>query len=83
MNTPTIVLVLVIALFVFLPIVLRRGRQVVGGAMPWPFYVKRLLSQPEQVLYHRLVKALPNHIVLAQVQLSRVIGVKKGFRFHE
>lgn len=46
---------------------------------PWPFYSKRPLSQPEQVLYHRLVAALPDYIVLAQVQLSRVFGVKKGF----
>jgi hypothetical protein len=46
---------------------------------PWPFYSKRPLSQPEQVLYHRLVTALPEHIVLAQVQLSRVMGVRKGF----
>ena len=36
---------------------------------------------PDQVLYHRLVKALPEHIVLAQVQVSRVLGVKKGFDF--
>lgn len=50
---------------------------------PWPFYAKRPLSQPEQVLYHRLVKALPEHIVLAQVQVSRVLGVKKGNNFHE
>ena len=46
---------------------------------PWPFHSKRPLSQPEQVLYHRLVAALPERIVLAQVQLSRVMGVKKGF----
>src|SRR5258708_4760002 len=83
MNTPTVVLVLIIAVFVFLPIVIRRGRHVAGGPTLWPFYVKRLLTQPEQVLYHRLVKALPNHIVLAQVQMARVLGVKKGFRFHE
>ena len=51
-----------------------------GGA--WPFYLKRLLSSPEQVLYHRLVSALPDHVVLAQVQVSRVLGVKKGFDFH-
>jgi hypothetical protein len=44
----------------------------------WPFYVKRLLTQPEEVLYHRLVKSLPNHVVLAQVQMSRVLGVKEG-----
>jgi very-short-patch-repair endonuclease len=50
---------------------------------PWPFYAKKPLTQPEQILYHRLVKALPEHIVLAQVQVSRVLGVKKGFKFHE
>jgi hypothetical protein len=49
----------------------------------WPFYVKRPLTQPEQVLYHRLVRALPDHIVLAQVQVSRVLGVKEGANFHE
>jgi Protein of unknown function (DUF2726) len=49
----------------------------------WPFYAKKPLTQPEQVLYHRLVEALPEHLVLAQVQVSRVLGVKKGFNFHE
>lgn len=44
----------------------------------WPFYAKKPLSQPEQVLYFRLVQALPEHIILAQVQLSRLLGVKKG-----
>ena len=47
----------------------------------WPFYAKKPLTQPEQVLYHRLVRAMPECIVLAQVQLSRVLGVKKGFDF--
>jgi hypothetical protein len=47
----------------------------------WPFYKKKPLSGPEQVLYHRLVAALPEHIVLAQVQVSRVLGVKKGQNF--
>jgi NOL1/NOP2/fmu family ribosome biogenesis protein len=49
----------------------------------WPFYAKKPLTQPEQVLYWRLVKALPDHIVLAQVQCSRVLGVKRGFKFNE
>lgn len=49
---------------------------------PWPFYAKRVLSKPEQVLYHSLVEALPDHIVLAQVQLSRFLGVNKGENFH-
>lgn len=56
---------------------MKRGRE--DGA--WPFYPKKPLSNPEQVLYFRLREALPDHIVLAQVQLSRFLGVKKGHNF--
>lgn len=49
----------------------------------WPFYAKRPLTNPEQVLYHRLIHALPDHIVLCQVQVSRVLGVKRGFKFNQ
>ena len=52
-----------------------------GRAREWPFYAKRVLTRPEQVLYYRLARALPDYIVLAQVQLSRVLGVKRGFTF--
>ena len=47
----------------------------------WPFYAKKPLSDPEQILYFCLTKALPEHIVLAQVGLSRILGVKKGNNF--
>lgn len=47
----------------------------------WPFYAKKALSQPEQILYFRLCKALPENIILAQVQLSRILGVKKGSNY--
>lgn len=47
----------------------------------WPFYAKKPLTKPEQILFHRLITALPNHIVLAQVQVSRVLGVKSGNNF--
>ena len=57
----------------------RRAEAAANDDEPWPFYAKKPLTQPEQVLYHRLVAALPDYIVLAQVQLSRVMGVKKGF----
>jgi len=60
-----------------------KSRASPSGDDAWPFYVRRPLSQPEQVLYHRLIRALPNHIVLAQVQVSRVLGVKKGVNFRE
>jgi len=49
------------------------------GEEPWPFYLKRPLSQPDQVLFFRLRNALPDHIVLAQVQLSRFLEVKRGY----
>lgn len=61
----------------------KRGSLTAADAGPWPFFLKKPLSAPEQVLYHRLVAALPEHIVLAQVQVSRVLGVKKGVNYRE
>ena len=84
MKSPLAVVLLLLTLAVFALAILKRLGFLAGRtSAPWPFYVKRPLSQPEQVLYHRLIRALPEHIVLAQVQVSRVLGVKKGFRFHE
>ena len=53
-----------------------------GDNEAWPFFLRRPLSRPEQVLYFRLRNALPEHIVLAQVQLSRFLGVKHGHNFY-
>lgn len=80
MSTGAVVTCLLI---VCLPALLLLARRSVSTRGEWPFYARRPLSQPEQVLYHRLVAALPERIVLAQVQVSRVLGVKKGFNFHE
>ncbi len=81
---PVLLVLLVLVLIVVALAVMKKRRHLGSGqADSWPFYAKRPLSQPEQVLYHRLVSALPEHIVLAQVQVSRVLGVKKGFNFHE
>jgi very-short-patch-repair endonuclease len=45
----------------------------------WPLEPKRrLLSQPEQVLYCRLVQACPRQIVLCQVQLMQMLRFKRG-----
>jgi very-short-patch-repair endonuclease len=46
----------------------------------WQVYAKRILSNPEQALFGRLVRACPNHQILAQVALSQMIGAKKGER---
>jgi hypothetical protein len=61
----------------------RRGRRQEEWQSDWPFYAKRPLTQVEQVLFYRLVRALPEHVVLAQVQVSRVLGVRRGANFHE
>lgn len=73
----------VVALAAIVFVILKRREASGAGDTPWPFYAKKPLTQPEQVLYHRLVAAMPECIVLAQVQLSQVLGVKKGFNFHE
>lgn len=82
MKTLVIVIVALVVLALAL-LALKRLASTGAGNTPWPYYAKKPLTRPEQVLYHRLVSAMPECIILAQVQLSRVLGVKKGFRFHE
>jgi hypothetical protein len=43
-----------------------------------PVTAKPLLSRPEQVLYGRLVRAFPGHVVLAQVALSQLLVVARA-----
>jgi len=60
-----------------LAVLLKKRRAAPGE--PWPLDVCRtVLGQPEQVLYRRLMQALPNNLVFAQVQLSRFLEVKRG-----
>lgn len=56
-------------------------KSAIGVDGPWPFYSRKPLSVPEQVLYFKLLKALPERIILCQVALSRLLGVKKGHNF--
>lgn len=80
------ILILALVLLAIVAILLAKLKQRSGlgdGEATWPFYAKKPLTQPEQVLYHRLVNALPDHMILAQVQLSRILGVKQGNNFHE
>ncbi|NHQ85529.1 DUF2726 domain-containing protein [Iodobacter sp. HSC-16F04] len=72
-----VLLLLIGAVFMFISI-LKAKAQGADTAGVWPFYAKNPLTTPEQVLYFRLLKAMPEHIVLAQVQLSSLLGIKKG-----
>lgn len=43
-----------------------------------PYFKKKtLLNEKEQVMFHRLVEALPTCHVMAQVRLADIVGVKK------
>lgn len=75
-----VVVAVVIAVVIFIVAKATSGASSRDDA-PWPFYAKKPLSRPEQILYFRLCKALPQHIVLAQVALSRMLGVNKGSNF--
>ena len=81
MSSTIVALGVLVLAAVVLIILKKRPSSALGVDQPWPFYLKRPLSEPEQVLYHRLVQAMPECIVLAQVQLSRLLGVKKGANF--
>lgn len=81
MDSWLLVIMVFCVVVVLLAVVARSAKPSFSG--PWPFQVKRPLTSPEQVLYWRLIKALPDNMVLAQVQLSRFLAVKKGHRFHE
>jgi hypothetical protein len=45
---------------------------------PKPYYSTSPLTKTETIFYHRLVEALPDHVVLAQVQLASFISVDKS-----
>lgn len=81
MSSLLLVVVILVIVAVFVAAKAKKAGSI--GDAPWPFYAKKPLSSPEQVLYFRLCKALPEHIVLAQVGLSRILGVKKGNNFGE
>lgn len=42
------------------------------------FFRKSPLTDVEQTLYHRLKEALPDRFVLAQVQVSQIVGIHQG-----
>lgn len=70
-----IVLVAVLIVLVFV-IQALKGRNREAG--PAPYYKKAPLSGPEQVLFHRLREALPELIILAQVAMPAMIGIRKN-----
>lgn len=72
-----IVLIAVVALAVLSAIKLKQDKAKAGpDDQPWPYQARRIMTDREQVLYHRLREALPDCLIFTQVQLSQVISVK-------
>src|SRR5271167_819386 len=83
MHTPSVALLIALVLILAVLSVLAAKLKPSDGlfAKPWPLEAKRqVLTERERVLYQRLVQSLPNHIVLAQVQLLQVLNFQRGRR---
>jgi len=82
--SPVALLLVLLAVAAFLALA-RKGFFTKGragqGAEHWPVFPKKVLSPVEQQLYQRLLRTFPEHIVLSQVALSQLVGVKKGENF--
>ncbi len=85
MNHVLVYLVPLLAVLVGIAVVQAAQRRSRAGPREreWPFSRQRPLSRVEQVLFHRLVRTLPEQIVLAQVPLSRIVRVRKGHPWRE
>jgi len=53
-----------LAMLVAAALAFLRKKVAAGDSGPWPFHARKPLSVPEQILYFRLLEALPEHIVL-------------------
>lgn len=76
-------LVLTIAFVLIVVILIKKAAINKSGAgstkeKPPYFRIKTLLGEKEQVLFHRLTEAMPDHYVMAQARLADIVGVKKS-----
>ena len=72
MDWPIVLLVLLVTLAV-VGVIGKRLTRAKRERGAWTCKPRRVLTDPEQVLFHRLREAMPECIVLAQVELSRVV----------
>ena len=63
-----------VVLLVCLVVVLAVRRKHVPAA--WPVYARPVMSEVERQLFHRLIEAFPEKLVLPQVQLCRFVEVR-------
>lgn len=75
-----LILILLIIVVIVILALAKKGKNTEGkasNALPY-FRKKTLLNEKEQVLFHRLIEAMPTCYVMAQVRLADIVEVKKG-----
>lgn len=73
-----ILMLLVIGVIVILVWAKKRKSTDENTKDPLPYFRKKtLLNEKEQVLFHRLIEAMPTCYVMAQVRLADIVGIKK------
>lgn len=75
-----LILMLLIIFVIVILVMTKKGKSTkekTNGALPY-FRKKTLLNEKEQVLFPRLIKAMPTCYVMTQVRLADIVGVKKG-----
>jgi hypothetical protein len=91
---PTAIAALLISALLILLLLARRrkgtsdaGRapdsEVLDTVQAWPPQAVRVMTLPERLAYGTLRRALPRHLVLAQVPLSRFITVPTGHSYNQ
>ena len=80
MKTLILVIILVIgiaAIVIGLTLLKITNKKIELKEAPY-FRKKALLNEAEQVLFFRLIEAMPSYYVLTQVRLADIVGIKKG-----
>lgn len=72
------IVVLVVVLLFFKSEASKKGKTGIAEGIPPYFRKKTLLNAKEQVVFHRLIEAMPSYYVMAQVRLADIVGVKKS-----
>lgn len=75
-----LILMLLIVFVIVILVMAKKGKSTeekTSSALPY-FRKKTLLNEKEQVLFHRLIEAMPTCYVMAQVRLADIVGIKKS-----
>lgn len=75
-----LILILLIVVVIVILALAKKGKNTEGktsNALPY-FRKKTLLNEKEQVLFHRLIEAMPTCYVMTQVRLADIVGIKKS-----